>query len=516
MSSTKLPQPISRREFLKIASLLPLGLSIPPSSFKRTTARQDAAQKNILIVVYDALSAHNVSLYGYPRQTMPNLERLAERAVVYHNHLAGGNFTTPGTASMLTGVYPWTHRAFTLNETVADRFLSQNLFHAFPDHHRLAYTHNPFAQKLLAHLRDDIDDLIEPERLFFYANRFLSAFFRADDDAAYLSWARAFEQSQENRTYSLFLAPFLNLALGKYQRAKFSEYEPQFPRGIPFARGNYFLLEHATDYLSALLENSPRPFLGYFHFLPPHTPYSTRRDFFRRFKDDGYQPPDKPRHLLSENEPQERINSLRLQYDEYLLYVDHEFGRLYNFLERSGLLENTWLIFTSDHGEMFERATLQHTTLTMYQPVIQVPLIVFEPGRENRSDIYLPTSGVDLLPTLLHLSGVQVPDWVEGVVLPPFASQDSLNGRDLYSMQIKKNRKFAPLEHGSLVLVRDFNKLVYYFGYPELQQSGGEMIELYDLQNDPQELRDLSGERKTLASDLLERLKLKLQAVNEL
>ncbi|HVN15826.1 MAG TPA: sulfatase-like hydrolase/transferase, partial [Anaerolineales bacterium] len=104
----------NRRDFLKLAGLTPLSFTAP----RLIKGALPTGQKNVLVVVFDAFTASNMSLYGYPRQTTPNLTRLAERAIVYHNHYAGGNFTTPGTASLLTGTLPWTHRAFTLNTMV--------------------------------------------------------------------------------------------------------------------------------------------------------------------------------------------------------------------------------------------------------------------------------------------------------------------------------------------------------------------------------------------------------------
>jgi hypothetical protein len=127
----------------------------------------------------------------------------------------------------------------------------------------------------MMHLAGEIDDLIEPEQLFIYYNHFLSTFFDSDDDAAYIAWLRTFATSQEKLTYSLILSPFSKRSIKKY--------EPRLPRGVPLAQGNYFLLEHATDYLANALADSPNPIMGYFHFLPPHTPYRTRLDFFRRF-----------------------------------------------------------------------------------------------------------------------------------------------------------------------------------------------------------------------------------------
>ena len=72
--------------------------------------QQNESVQNIIIIVFDAFSAYHISLYGYQRETAPNISRLAERAIVYHNHYAGGNYTTPGTASLLTGAQPWPSR----------------------------------------------------------------------------------------------------------------------------------------------------------------------------------------------------------------------------------------------------------------------------------------------------------------------------------------------------------------------------------------------------------------------
>ncbi len=86
---------INRKEFLKLSSLASLS-GFPLYLQEPTSAAGSADSPNILVVVFDAFSAKNMSLYGYPRQTTPLIEQLADRAVVYHNHYAGGPFTTPG------------------------------------------------------------------------------------------------------------------------------------------------------------------------------------------------------------------------------------------------------------------------------------------------------------------------------------------------------------------------------------------------------------------------------------
>ncbi|MGZ9165699.1 MAG: sulfatase-like hydrolase/transferase, partial [Anaerolineales bacterium] len=79
----------SRRDFLKLAGLLPLGLSA--ARWSRMFDAHAVAQekpRNVLVIIFDALSAYDISSYGYERQTTPNIDRLAKRAVVYHNHFA--------------------------------------------------------------------------------------------------------------------------------------------------------------------------------------------------------------------------------------------------------------------------------------------------------------------------------------------------------------------------------------------------------------------------------------------
>ena len=97
--------PLNRRDFLKLAGLLSLGASIPSAEKLIRSNQAQGKPKNIIVIVFDAFSAYNIPVHGYERLTTPNIARLSKRAIVYHNHFAGGNFTSPGSASLLTGVF---------------------------------------------------------------------------------------------------------------------------------------------------------------------------------------------------------------------------------------------------------------------------------------------------------------------------------------------------------------------------------------------------------------------------
>jgi arylsulfatase A-like enzyme len=144
----------------------------------------------------------------------------------------------------------------------------------------------------------------------------------------------------------------------------------------------------------------------------------------------------------------------------------------------------------------------------LYQPVVRVPLVIFEPGRQAREDIYEYTSAIDLLPTLAHLTAHQKPDWAEGVILPPYTSTGRNLDRSVYMVQAIDNPPYSPLTQASVALVKEDYKLHYYFGYPEAPN--GELVKLFDIKSDPEELVDLYTSKPGIASELLDELKHKL------
>jgi arylsulfatase A-like enzyme len=292
----------------------------------------------------------------------------------------------------------------------------------------------------------------------------------------------------------------------------------EFPRGIPHTgEDNYFRLEDGIDWLIAQLNKIPRPFAGYFHYLPPHRPYNTRREFVNQFAGDGLEPYlQKPSHpIFNSGNPQNpKYQGVQRQlYDEFILYVDAEFGRLYDSMQKSGLLENTWVVFTSDHGEMFERGIFGHKTPLLYEPVVRVPLLILEPGQSTRRDIHTPTSAVDVLPTLAHVTGQPVPSWTEGRLLPPFNDPSSAGENSVFALEASLSKEDQPLNPASLMLVKGDHKLAYYFGYEELEGIGP-WFELYDLRNDPQELNNLYSESSGIFQELRDELMEKLEQVD--
>lgn len=504
---------LNRREFLKLLAFSTIagGYNLSQRADSMQPGPADLSAPNIIVFLFDALSAKHLSLHGYQRETMPHLARFADRATVFHNHYSTGNFTTTATASLLTGTMPWTHRALNLWGSMKQEAADNTIFSLLPDTYTsFAYTHNLLAEILLNQCQPFIHNHPGIEEGGFFYERI--AMFENDFEASF--WGEKIARGDR-----LHLKPLLYLGtlIDVVQQLTVNRRVTQLTNQDSYViqinnEGLSYDLSLTLDWIFEQISGLPRPFLSYVHLYPPHDPYIPSGNFGGTF-DAGWAPPDKPVHNLSEEDTFSNADLaiLRAAYDQHILYVDAEFNRFITKAERSGMLENSYLVFTSDHGEMFERGIWGHLTPLMYQPLIHIPLLVKKPGQNQRQDVFTPTSALDILPTIGHLTGQPVPSWAEGNRLPTFSDQPADAGRPLFFMDAKKNQKFAPLSIGTLAMVKNNYKLIHYFGY-----SGNvKGFELYDLAEDPEERIDLFPDLPSAAAHLQEELLERLHKVNQ-
>ncbi len=506
-----MPPSLSRRSFLKFSAAASLGLLVSQVAQDQLLATGKPSAPNVIVLLYDTLSARHLSLYGYPRLTSPNMERFARRAYVYHRHHVAGNFTTPSTASLFTGVYPWTHRALALEGTIARNRVPLNLFRFLPSHyHRAAFTQNIYADMLLYQLEDHLESHFNLDGFALAGHTLYDKLFPGDG----VHGMKSFDQmlfKREEAHGSLFLSILRDLSTNLQYQWKARQYAQSYPNGLPRLANTevFFALNQVTDGVAHLLRSLPQPFFAYIHLMPPHAPYVPRREFLQLF-DDHWNPPPKKPHPLGAGVSEGRLAELRRTYDQFIADVDTELGRLMDELEGAGLFDNSYICITSDHGELFERGVHGHSTPLMFEPVLHVPLMIAVPGESARRDFYTPTSNVDLLPTLLHFTGQVAPPWCDGALLPGFDPQPA-EARSLFSVEAKRNPAYAPLKKASLVLLRGNYKLVRYMGYKHAQ----DRYELYDLESDPEELVNLYPDHPQ-APALQEELEANLEAADAL
>jgi arylsulfatase A-like enzyme len=499
----------SRRDFLKLAATLPLAYSISPL-VKNIKGQPDSNTFGVIILVFDALSAKNLSLYGYPLHTMPALDKFAERATVYHRHSSAATFTVPGTASLLSGMYPWSHRALTLGAGgVAREHMEHQLFALFSGTHRsTGYSQNKYSDSFLNQFQGSLDTYL-PSDAFDYEKRMLYnlPLFRKDRQVAFSSYDDNIFHSIEGTDASLFLGPLYRMMGLVLRRERNQKFKKQYPTGLPDST-DQFILSDLVDGAIESLKAMDGPSLAYFHFHPPHHPYRPTEKYAGSLYS-IFAPLEKPVHPLS-GEKRNYVNMRRNRqaYDEYLLSWDEEAGRLFDHMRTSGLLDNNYVIITSDHGEMFERGEIGHFTPMIYDPLVHIPLIISQPGQTERKDIFAPTSSVDILPTLGHQLLDSVPAWAEGTPLPGLGGEEDLH-RSIFTLDAKQNSAFAPLSKFSIALTKGRSRLTYY-KYPQFEQ-----FEFYDLEKDPEEMNDLYPSQPALAKQMQEELLEKLEEVNQ-
>jgi arylsulfatase A-like enzyme len=304
-------------------------------------------------------------------------------------------------------------------------------------------------------------------------------------------------------------------------------YNPKFREGRKGVFGDekvykgQYADDLATDRaLAWLSEKRDKPFCLLLWFQTPHSPFFRARrhlDLYSgvtipkpaTFDDDlkGY--PGKPKAFVdAENKigttaTEDAARSLEETVKDYyagLVAVDENIGRIFQHLEKSGELEDTAILQTSDHGFFLGEWRLYDKRL-MHEPSIRVPLMLRYPKRIKpgavRDEMILD---IDIAPTLLDLAEVKIPDHLPGKSIVGLASTNDANWRkewfyDYYEYpgaeQVKPHRGIRTERY----------KLIHYYQEPQ-------EFELYDLANDPGETQNLYGnpQHVALQQDLFRRL----------
>jgi len=297
---------------------------------------------------------------------------------------------------------------------------------------------------------------------------------------------------------SLVLGPLYRFLSLRDKFIKTAGVSGDYANGLPDSLEAFTLpgvVAGVIDVLSALQE----PSLVYLHLFPPHDPYRPTNYFGQQFQD-NWLPAEKPIHPMAEGKFEHvKVQQSRLRYDQFLANWDAELKDLFIFFETSGLLEKSYLFITSDHGEMFERGEIGHSTSLLYEPLLRVPLIVRQPGQKQRIDVTIPTTSLDILPTIAHLTNNPRPAWAEGELLPALGGTENPT-RTIYALDARSNSAFARLSKFSIALTQGDYRLTYY------QYANYTSYEFYDLATDPEEISDLYASRPAALRPLQDEL----------
>jgi arylsulfatase A-like enzyme len=331
----------------------------------------DAAWRpNLLFVFGDQWRAQAAGYAGDPNVRTPNLDRFARESVHFTMAVSGCPVCSPMRASLITGRYPLRHGVF-LNDLCLNRE-AVSIADAF---NGAGYDTTYIGKwHLDGHGRSAF---IPPERRqgfkFWQAmecnHDYQNAYYYADND----------------------------------RKLRWEGYEPR----AQTREAQRYLTERKGD----------RPFALFLSWGPPHDPYPTAPEEYRRLYDPA-------RLSLRPNVPAAVAEAARKDLAGYCAHVtalDDCFGELLRTVETCGLAENTLVIFTSDHGDQLGSHGGFHKQQP-YDESVRVPFLMRCPARAGvrRQEVDAPFNSPDIMPTLLGLCGAPIPATVEGTDFSPY------------------------------------------------------------------------------------------------
>jgi arylsulfatase A-like enzyme len=462
------------------------------------TGRSGPSRPNIIIVLIDTLRADHLSCYRHGRRTSPHIDGLAERGRLWEKAVSPAPWTPPSHASLFTGTFPSRHGV--------DR-----------SHLILDPSLTPLPEALKRH----------GYRTYgVSSNYWLSRETRFDRgfDEFVHSWQllqthgtnKPLQRQQERQ--DLHLA---TVAGSRDVKTRFGDFvNEQFERARQRLRRSYQLCDDGARRVNSFVrgwlprwQRDEAPFFAFLHYMEPHIRYAAPRQYHTMHVPRGVsvervqrlnQDPWKYLTGAAVME-EEEFAILRGLYDGEVSYVDHQIGQLVAMLESAGLLDETAIFLTSDHGENLGEHGLMDHCYCLYDTLLRVPLIALYPavfGRGERSDRLVQSH--DLFPTILELAGVRDdPVWRQ--VQSRSLIGEGAAGRVTFSEYLEPQpplpvlRQRYPGFEG-----KQFDRALRTAQRDDLKYVWGSdgNDELYDLATDPTETRNLIAERPEKAKEL--------------
>lgn len=451
---------------------------------------------NVLFLVMDNVRAASTSLNGYDRSTTPNLQRLAERGIRFEEARSTAPWTLPSHASMFTG--QWHHRL----SVGWDRSLDGK---------------HPTLAEYLGKQGYETGGFVGN---IFYCNRQ----YGLDRGFAH------YEDYYENQTVSAFeilrsssLGQCLLPLVGYSVRVGFAEV---------YQRKTAELLNRdLLNWLTARPGN--RPFFAFVNYYDAHAPCvvpkSSPNHFGHSKRPEQEQIEDLKRYqrlgagklAKSDGDPKEvdriGVEVLRDSYESCISYIDNEIGELLTELDRRGLLDDTLIVVTSDHGEHFKEHGFMGHGQSVYRHEVHVPLLIVPPmGSEAiaRPSVSQPVSLRDLPSTIVNLLGVE-----QGAPFPGQSLAPLWNRSDMIDDGYVPAPVLSEVGHKTHVPPLE--------GIPSTQGEVKALIsedevyisstrpreELFDLRNDPLERNDLTVKKDQEIEQRLVRHRALLQRI---
>lgn len=453
---------------------------------------------NILWYCTDQQRFDTIGALGNPYINTPNIDRFMTESVAFTHAYCQSPICTPSRASFLTGMYPGAtgvngNGYLEFPAHLEDRLITHQLANAGYDCGLIGKLH-------LASPDGGRERRVNDGYGYFQYSHDHSGPYQEGHD--YAQWLQSQGIAPETLLIDRKISTVENYREGA-RRQSFGgliEPTPENDTIPPHLHPTHWSTDKAIEFIS---QDRPddQPWLLSINLFDPHPPFDAPWDYYRR-----YDPESLPGAHFTEMDiaHQQRLASAGIDFqseprnpDEWkhkqiqasyyamIEHIDHEFGRLLAFLEQSGQRENTVIIFMSDHGEMLCDHGLLLKGCRFYEGLVRVPLMISLPARFEHQINDSLVGLIDLAPTLYDLVGLDIPYYVQGQSLLPLLDQQAdLDLRRQYvRTEFYGGINYPDQTHATMYRNQQWKLVTYH-------RKG--IIELYDMQNDPWEHKNLA------------------------
>jgi len=340
---------------------------------------------NILVFLMDTQPVRNIGCYGYSKNTTPNIDKIAEEGAVYENHFGTGSWTVPSHASLFTGEYQSGHGVGVQFEFMPDDYPTMPEILERAGYQTVAFSNNSWVNQdetNIARGWRDFTLVKRPKRQNVQVGPEDDFILDTNEDSGSLSTVKLVEEWLEKKwDRDKPFAMFINCI------------EPHLRVWAPQPFRDQFLTDGVTDEKAREVNQDV---------------FAERMGFVNR--PGGHMTP-------------EDWEILKMLYDGETACLDNRIGLLYNYLKQNGILDKTFLIITSDHGDLLDRVGMMGHHLSLFDDLIHIPLIMRYPSvvPKNKCIKHL-VQNCDLLPTLIDFLGIDddiAKEEIQGVSLVP-------------------------------------------------------------------------------------------------
>jgi len=416
-------------------------------------------EENVVMITLDSLRPDHLGLYGYKKKTSPALDQLGSEGVVFTEAISNGSHTAISFPAILTSTYGSMYDGYgylskertPIAEVLSKEGYSTAAFHSNP-YLSAAYNYDRGFEVFYDWIRND-----------FSVSRFKTL-----DKLVDLARERI-----EIRNMLLFMLKL---------------YSWIQPYKIPYEKAEV-ITQKAIGWLR---ECSDRFFI-WIHYMDTHWPWIPPRGYFPNGSVSNEEASRLWWKMLidSSSLSDEELRKLVGLYDGQIRYLDHTMGTFFDELGKMGLYDNSLVVVTSDHGEEFkEHGDLGHHSLKLYEELLRVPLVMkFSKGLYGGSVVNDLVSLLDVAPTIVDWLGIDRPKkWVGSSLLPTLVDK-------------RRGKMKAVISEGN---IKQGHNIVSYRSkrWKFILDERRRKEELYDLQKDPKETKNLAKMMPRKAKEL--------------